>query len=105
MRFELHSKAEDALKDLSRPKEQQRKTLRSHQSYQARTKHNGVGVAPFDFTGIGQEVARQPGQTCSEEFSVFMGEGKGREGRVIRPATKRQAYSGFDMAHERGKNY
>ena len=49
MRFELHSKEEDALNYLSGPEEQQRTALRSHPSYQARTKHNGVGVVPFDF--------------------------------------------------------
>lgn len=51
MRFELRSQEEDALNYLSRPKEQQRTTLRSHSAYQARTKHNGVGVAPSDYTG------------------------------------------------------
>jgi hypothetical protein len=100
MRSELHF-SHEVLKYLTKPKEQQRTTLRSHPSYQARIKHNGVGVAPFDFTGFGQESSRQPGQTCSEEFSVFMGEEKGREeGQVVTWRQKGQAYSGFDVARE-----
>ena len=69
MRFELRSQEEDALNYLSRPKEQQRTTLRSHSAYQARTKHNGVGVAPSDYTGVGQEV---PGNQDTHAARSFL---------------------------------
>jgi hypothetical protein len=39
-------------------------------------------------------------------FCFFHGRGKkGREGRVIARRQKGQAYSGFDVAHERGQGY
>lgn len=69
MRFELRFQEDDALNYLSRPKEQQRTTLRSHSSYQARTKHNGVGVAPSDYNGIGQEV---PGNQDTHAARSFL---------------------------------
>ena len=105
MRFEVHSKQKDALNYLSRQKEQQRTTLRSHPSYQARSKHNGVGVAPFDLSGFGQESPPATRTNMQRGvFLFFMGEVKGREGRVIARRQKGQAYSGFDVAHERGND-
>lgn len=90
MRFEMLF-TEDALNYLTKPKEQQRTTLRLHPSYQARTKHNGVGVAPFDFTGFGQEDPGHQDKHAARSFLFsWERERKGREGRVIRPATKRE---------------
>jgi len=109
MRFELHIKEKKrCIEPTSRQKEQQRTTLRSHPSYQARTKHTGVGVAPFDFTGFGQESShRQPGQTCSEEFFCFSwerGKTKVEKGELVARRQKGQAYSGFEVTHERGQD-
>lgn len=105
MRFELRSKKKHALNYLSRPKEQQRTTLRSHPSYQARTKHNGVGVPPFDFHRVW--TRRSPATRTNMQRGVFCfhGRGKnGREGRMIVRRQKGQAYSGLSVARERGKD-
>jgi hypothetical protein len=76
MRFEVHLR-EDALHYLAKLKEQQRTTLRSHTSYQARTKHNGVGVAPFDFTGVWTRSSPVTRTNMQRGVFCFHGRGKG----------------------------
>ena len=102
MRFELRSNEEDALNKFSHSKEQQRRTLRSHPSYQARTKHNGVGVTPSDFPlGLDKKFPGNQDKHAARSFLFSRERKMGREGRVITQRQKGQAYSGLSVVSAR----